>query len=193
MEKFTDLYQFIDRAIRSRKYPQNTGGALKSALKLFETEINDDERNSLESFKANFEQIYRSVCTKNSDRFSVASLATYRNRILKVIKDYEKYGVDPTKMVNWTPKIKASSKKNSDSNQPAKNIQNSNEMTETYTTNNSNAHRLVLALRPDFKFILEVPMDISFGESKKIKAVLDSLVIESGENAEHNTEKTSDK
>src|SRR3989344_23344 len=110
MKKIQDLYDFIDRAIKSRKYPKNTGMALKSALKLFEAGLNEEERGSIDEFKKNLEQIYQSVFSKHKD-FSAASLATYKSRVIKALSDYEKYGIDPTKMANWSPKIIRRSKK----------------------------------------------------------------------------------
>lgn len=111
MASFQTLSTFIDTAVRSRKYPEATGIALKVALKLFENELNEEERGSLEVFKSHFEQIYRSVCQKNSTRFNMGTLATYRSRITRVLQDYDKYGVDPTKMANWNPKIRVVRKK----------------------------------------------------------------------------------
>lgn len=104
MKKINDLYDFIERAIKSRKYPENTGLSLKSALKLFERELNEDEKNSLDQFKRNIEQIYQTVFSKNKE-YSADSLAVYKSRVLKAINDYEKYGTDPNKMANWIPKI----------------------------------------------------------------------------------------
>ena len=37
---------------------------------------------------------------------SIISLNTYKARLLKVIKDYKKYGVDPGKMQSWVTKTK---------------------------------------------------------------------------------------
>ncbi|OHA84094.1 MAG: hypothetical protein A2937_02770 [Candidatus Yonathbacteria bacterium RIFCSPLOWO2_01_FULL_47_33b] len=110
MKKIQDLYEFIDRAVKSRKYPDNTGMALKTALKLFEAVLNEEERNSIDVFSKNIEQIYQNVFSKNKN-FSASSLATYKSRVTKVLSDYEKYGVDPTKMANWSPKVISRSKK----------------------------------------------------------------------------------
>lgn len=110
MKKFKDLYDFIDRAIKSRKYPENTGISLKTALKLFENELKEQELNSIDEFRKNIDQIYQSVFVKNKN-FSAGSLATYKSRVIKTLNDYEKYGVDATKMANWTPKIITRSKK----------------------------------------------------------------------------------
>jgi soluble cytochrome b562 len=112
MKKIQDLYDFVDRAIKSRKYPDNTGMALKSALKLFEAGLNEEEKNSVVEFKKNLDQIYQSVFSKNKN-FSATSLATYKSRVTKVLNDFEKYGTDPTKMANWSPKIITRAKKSS--------------------------------------------------------------------------------
>jgi ribosomal protein S20 len=103
MNKFEELYNFIDRAVKSRKYPENTGIALKTGLKLFEKELNEEEKASIDEFKKNLNQISNSIFSKG--KFNAASLATYKSRIIKVINDYEKYGKDATKMANWSPKV----------------------------------------------------------------------------------------
>ena len=104
MKTIKDLYEFIEVATRNRKYPTSTAQGLRAAVKLFDSELNEDERGSLDKVKANLDQIYQSVFAKNKN-FTAASLATYRSRLLKVINDYEKYGTDPTKMANWNPKV----------------------------------------------------------------------------------------
>ncbi len=127
MKKFEVLYDFVDKAIKSRKYPENTGISLKTALKLFEGESNEQELNSVDEFRKNLDQIYQSVFTKNK-KLSAGALATYKSRVLKVLNDYEKYGVDATKMANWSPKIIIRAKKQSvfvGDNEP-KNLQSGN-------------------------------------------------------------------
>lgn len=109
-KEFKELYDFIDRAVKSRKYPENTGMALKTSLKLFEAELNDEEKGSISEFSKNLNSIYQSVFAKNKN-FSASSLATYKSRVSKVLSDYEKYGIDPTKMANWSPKIITRAKK----------------------------------------------------------------------------------
>ena len=102
-KKIEDLYEFIDRAVRNRKYPSSTAQGLKAALRIFETELNDEERGSIDKIKENVDQIYHSVSLKNKN-VAQSSLATYKVRLAKVIRDFEQYGVDPTKMNNWTVK-----------------------------------------------------------------------------------------
>jgi len=115
-----NLYSFVDSAVRSRKYPESTGRALKAALKLFEAELNEDEKSSIKLFAERLDQIYSSVFAKNQTRFSAGSLATYKSRVIRLVSDYKKYGVDPTKMVSWSPQlVKRVPRKSDESNQPS--------------------------------------------------------------------------
>lgn len=169
MKKIQDLYEFIDRAVKSRKYPDNTGMALKTALKLFEAVLNEDERNSIDVFSKNIEQIYQNVFSKNKD-FSASSLATYKSRVTKVLSDYEKYGVDPTKMAGWSPKIVIRSKKQSmttKSNKPSENTFDfSGENNSYHTFDFSGGMKLLV---PKTNKATEAIMD---GELRQIKIEL---------------------
>lgn len=175
MQKFNDLYDFVDTAVRSRKYPDTTGSSLKVALRLFEAELNEEEQKSIEKLKQNLDQIYQTVVRKNMKEFSASSLATYKSRVVKVLGDFERYGVDPTKMASWSPKLITRARKNAPTSA----------MPEAAPENTPTAvavagtHRIELSLRPDAKdvrFVIIVPQDIQAKESTTIKAVLDSLV-----------------
>lgn len=100
-----ELYGFIDRAERSRKYPPTTAKSLKAALRLFEAELNEDEKNSIDLFKKNLEQIYHLVTVKNGKTMTSNSLVTYKSRVNKALNHFEKYGIDPTKMASWHPTV----------------------------------------------------------------------------------------
>ena len=176
-----DLYDFIETAMRNRKYPTSTAQGLRAAVKLFDSELNDDERKSLDTVKGNVEQIYQSVFTKNKN-FTAASLATYKSRFLKVISDYEKYGTDPTKMTNWNPKVITRTKKAT--KEPATNFtpkdegpDNTDGLTGAIPTN---MHKIELALRHDAKFILIIPRDLKQTEVTTLNAILASLVVDGG-------------
>lgn len=110
MTGFQELYSFVDRAMRNRKYPEATAQALRAALKLYDAELSDEEKASLEKVKKDFEQITRSVFGKNATKFSASSLTTYKSRVQKVFADYEKYG-DPAQMNSWSPKVIVRGKK----------------------------------------------------------------------------------
>ena len=174
MHKFSDLYEFIDFAKGNRKYPENTANGLKSALKIFEKELNIDELNSVDLVEDNIEEIFISTVGKNKDK-SIGSLNTYKARVLKVIQDYQKYGVDPSKIHGWniksnktiTPKI---SRKDTSDKEPDK-----PQITLSDHTNTP-VHKIELSLRDNFKSIIMVPKDINAKEAKMIKDIIDSVV-----------------
>ncbi|MFA5022165.1 MAG: hypothetical protein WC508_03740 [Patescibacteria group bacterium] len=172
MEKFESLYKFIESATKSRKYAENTASGLKAALKLFEAEINDDERESVEKFKNNLEQIYHNVFSKNSSKLSAASLATYKGRVMKVIDDFEEYGQDPAKMANWNPSRRIRSQ--NQTLKPQLKNNKDNQVTETEVL--TNRHRIDLNLRPGIRFTIDIPEDTSKDEIEKIKSILDRLI-----------------
>src|SRR5688572_12350319 len=105
------LHDFINSAVKSRKYPESTAQTLRAAVKLYEQELNEEEQKSVELFRKNLEQIANAVFNKNKLRFSAGSLATYKSRVIKVINDYEKYGTDPSKMAAWNPRVVVRAKK----------------------------------------------------------------------------------
>jgi hypothetical protein len=104
MSSYQELYDFVDRAKRNRKYPEATAQSLRAALKVYDAELSDEERASIAKVKGDFEQITRSVFNKNASKFTASSLATYKSRVLKVFTDFEKYA-DPAKMNNWMPRV----------------------------------------------------------------------------------------
>lgn len=175
MQEFKVLYEFIDRAVKSRNYPENTANGLKSALRLFEEELEEEEKGSLEKVKSNINQIYRDVYNKHGDRFSSASLETYKSRILKVLGDYEKYGKDPVKMSSWPRRVVVRNKRD----QQLKNHPNelATPAEKILPGSTPDTHKIDLALRPDAKAIIIVPRDMSKEECARIKGLLDSLAM----------------
>jgi len=184
MNKYLDLYDFIDFAKGNRKYPENTANGLKSALKIFEKELNIDELSSIDLVEDNIDEIFVSVVGKNKDK-SIGSLNTYKARVLKVIKDYQRYGANPSKIQGWN--IKA--------NKPAEPKQahvqslpihvvdtpdKSQDKTQTALSEHINTpvHKIELSLRDNVKSVIIVPKDISAKEVAMFKSMLDSLVIE---------------
>lgn len=175
MNKFSDLYEFIDFARGNRKYPENTANGLKSALKIFEKELNLDELNSIDLVEDNIEEIFINVVGGNKDK-NIGSLNTYKARVLKVIKDYQKYGIDPSKMQGWNTKLnKTISHKVNRKDIPDK--KQDKPQTVLSDPINTPVHKIELALRPDIKFTLIIPRDASENEIKIVKNILDSLII----------------
>ncbi|MEI7424564.1 MAG: hypothetical protein WCK10_00350 [Candidatus Staskawiczbacteria bacterium] len=176
MHKFIDLYNFIDFAKGNRKYAENTANGLKSSLKIFEKELNIDELNSIDLIEDNIEEIFINVVSKNKDK-NIGSLNTYKARVLKVIKDYQKYGANPSKIQGWVVsnhKVishKLSRKDIIDKIEDKHQIDLSEHI-------NTPVHKIELSLRDSHKSIIMVPKDISAKEIKMIKSILDSLSIE---------------
>ena len=183
MNQFNDLYPFIDRAVKDRKYALNTANGHKAALKLFEKELNAEEKGSLGSIEENIDPIYQNACRNNSN-ISSESLDTYRVRFLKVIKDYKKYGADPTRMKDWKPRIWASKPLSE-----KKDFSDKNEDTSLSTlsdTINSPVHKVELTLRPGKRFIVSVPNDITKNEAEILTNLINSLVVNKNEQDDPN-------
>ena len=176
MKKFSDLYEFIDFAKSNRKYPENTANGLKSALKIFEKELNIDELNSVDLVEDNIEEIFINVVSKNKNK-GIGSLNTYKARLLKVINDYQKYGVNPSKIQGWTAKINKAPVHKTSKKDIADKEEDKNQTALSDHTNTP-VHKIELSLRDNIKSIIHIPKDISPRETKMIKDILDSLTIE---------------
>jgi len=166
-DKFIQLYDFVDFAAANRKYPENTANNLKSALKIFEKELNAEELKSIDMVKDSVEEIFRSLVIANKDK-SIVSLNTYKARLLKVIKDYKKYGVEPGKMQGWTVETKQSTplliKKDKTDK---KNINLSNFIPEP-------VHKIDLSF--DYGVAqISIPKKLTAKDAETIKSILDSL------------------
>lgn len=167
-----NLMGFIDAAEKSRKYPGNTASARRSAVRLFEHELNEQEKTSLDILKKNIDQIYANVFNKNKSNMTVASLETYKNRFIALIKEYEKYGVNPTMMANWNRPVRKRSAKNDkvkNINAPADIEVKENEYKEVEIS------RFELPLRPGVKAIILVPSDVTKEEVNKVRKYIDFL------------------
>ena len=164
MDKFIDLYNFVDFAKANKKYANNTANNLKSALKIFEKELNAEELKSIDMIEDSIGEIFRSFVITNKKK-SIVSLNTYKARLLKVIKDYKKYGVEPSKMQSWIVKTKK--------NAPDKKRIN---LSRPINTPVENFHKIDLSLSCGKAQIL-IPKDISAKEIKMVKDILDSLAI----------------
>lgn len=180
MKKFQELYGFIEKAEKSRKYSPNTSRAYRVALKVFEEHINDDEANSIELFKKNINQINSIVF--NTNKFTSGSLAVYKSRVTKVIGDFENYGLDPVKMNSWTPNAVVPRIKRSKKAEEHR-IQNTDLDTQKQNQQSTlislpHTHKIELAIRKDVKCLIVVPEDMTKAECLRIKSLLDSLVIE---------------
>jgi site-specific recombinase XerD len=176
MHPYQDLIEFVERAKRSRKYPENTAYALVTALKLYENELNDEEKASFEKVRDNFEAITQSVFSKNQSRFTASSLATYKSRVVKVLSDYGRYS-DPVKMNNWNPRVVARIPKQKQSLPSREAEKNDGEQKEDLQLQaSSNLHRINIALRDGVQAYVVLPLDITKTEAERVKKFIDAVV-----------------
>jgi hypothetical protein len=169
-DKFISLYDFVDFAKANRKYPDNTANNLKSAIKIFEKELNTEELKSISMVEDSIGEIFRSLVIAHKDK-SIVSLNTYKARLLKVIKDYKKYGAEPSKIQNWITKTKKSTPLLIKGDKPdKKKIILSNPI----NTPVDNLHKIELSFNTG-KAQISIPKDLSAAEVKTIKDILDSL------------------
>lgn len=171
MAKVKDLYDFIDRAARSHKYPDATAWNLKNAIKKFEPILTEEESGSIQRFKENLDPLIQKLFSRDKN-ISASSLTTYKSRAAKAIADFEKYGSDATKMSNWTVKtvIRARREKKTSEHNLA--------LPQTAAEDSLSSlgmARFDLPLRADKKIVLIVPTDITSQEREIIKGLLDSL------------------
>lgn len=176
------IIEFISIAQKNRKYASNTASGFKSALKLFEPQLNDQEREDISVFKNNLDKICQEVYAVNKSKFSAATINEYKRRLAKLLADYESYGIDPSKMASWNPvtRIRTSSPaiKNEKRNGVDEGQENTDDISKIITT--LAMDRYEITLRPNVKAIVVTPSDISTDEIKKIKAYVDMLEVLSG-------------
>ena len=174
MNKFIDLYNFIYLARNNRKYPQNTANGLKSALKIFEKVLNLDELNSIDTVEENIEEIFINAVAKNKDK-NIGSMNTYKARILKVIKDNQRYGVNPAKMQGWVVKNRSVLlRKNLNIDSLDKTKDNTQITLSDYT--DTPVHKIELSLQNGLRASILLPRNITEKEIEMIKSILDAII-----------------
>jgi len=169
------MHEFINAAEHSRKYLPNTASAYRSALRLFESELSEDEKESLDLLQERLDHIYHLVVGKNNQKMTMASLETYRRRFINLLKDYEAYGIDPTKMNTWERKVRNIRR----AKRPIKVESSSSvDISSALLQERTEMNRLELSLRPGVKAIMVIPPDITKQEASMIKAIIDAHVAE---------------
>lgn len=176
MEHDTEsVFKFIDSAEKSRKYAPNYASGIRTALRLFEKELNNEEKSSVDLFQQNIEQIYLQVVRKNQSTYSDASLDVYKKRVLKVLGDYGKYGKDPTKMINWNP-VRHGIKKAKDKKVKITSEQKGNDMPEKFEANAMTKWELRVPSRPDVRAVIYTATDLSFDEIATIRSYINVVM-----------------
>ncbi|HET7302658.1 MAG TPA: hypothetical protein VFI74_04995 [Candidatus Saccharimonadales bacterium] len=205
MNAIKSLHDFIKIATAERKYADNTARGLNAALKLFEPHLNETEKQSLDAFEGNLENIANDIFSKRKDGKPTSdTLMVYKRRVHKVIADYKSYGNAPGKMALWNPRRSAPGLKTKNAVSSIKgNIQVSKviedepsgsvplprpvvgvspQTAQGGVTGFDAAGRYVdtnrseIFLREAFKVILELPVDLSEDEARKLKQYIDLMV-----------------
>ncbi len=171
------LSNFIDAAARSRNYPASTAAALRTALRLFEKELNDAERSSAQTFSENLDTVYQSAAGRHQKTISAASMYTYYRRMKTLLADYQRYGTDPTAMATWNRPKRAVRVPAPNVVVPAQVSRHEPAHTPSPVVPDARAaHRLEIALRPDVKATLILPTQVTAEDATIIKAFVDASV-----------------
>ncbi len=176
LEKLKD---FINTAQKNRKYASNTASGLRAALKLFEPQLNDQEREDVNVLKSNIEKIAGEVFAVNKSQFTANTINEYKRRVIKLLSDYESYGIDASKMASWNPATR-NRIPGSKSTKKKGNLGKEDNVTrevEQDIPNLSSMNRMEITLRPGVKAIFMTPSDLNKEDYPKIKAYLDMLKV----------------
>lgn len=209
MNALKSLYDFVKTANNERKYADNTARGLNAALKLFEPHLNEAEKESLDAFQSNLENVANDIFSKRKDgKPTSETLLVYKRRILKTIADYKAYGSDPGKMAAWNPRRQTPGLKTKSSTATASTKRSSGvreaEIIEIEPTSQNPAKQITalpvaqggitafdvsgryvdtnrseIFLREGFKVILELPVDLTADEAGKLKQYLDLMASKS--------------
>lgn len=195
-----ELQEFIDYAEKNRKYAAETAKGRRAALRLFEPELNDDEQQSVDLILDRFDKIYQAVHTKNKLKITASSLETYKSRLLSLLKEYKKYGIDPNAFNAWdmtrkhepkrVTKADGAKKKSSDRILEAEVVDGSvgsflNALdvqrvieNSSHTTFANEPNRIEFFMRPDFKVSLALPSDMNTREANRLKQMIDGMIVD---------------
>ncbi len=178
---YQSLYDFVNVAERNRKIAPDTATGYRVALKLFETVLNEDEKNALSTFKERFEAIYANVINRNKSTLSIATLLRYKSRVKKILQDYEKYGIDPSRMASWNRVAYSKSKKLNEKDDlnivplPERGQSSMENEDAGLSSRGIPITRFEIVLRPNVKAIVLTPGDLTITEAKKLKAYIEYL------------------
>lgn len=171
MQKFNNLYTFVEFAKNNRKYPESTANNLKSALKIFEKVLTDDELDSINLIEDRIEEIFINVINSNKNK-SIESLNTYKARILRIIEDYKKYGANPANIQGWVIKTKNSTPL---LNKKDKQDKSQISLSNPFPTPVDNMHKIELTVQANSRIVILLPKDKSEKEITLRILPLDSL------------------
>lgn len=165
MDNFKTLYGFLEFSKNNKKYTNPVANNIKSALKIFENELTEEEADSIDLAQQNIEEIFLGVVGHNKQK-SIASLNAYKARVIRVIQDYQKYGKNPSKIQAWEPRERKST--------PLLNVKDKKDKDLSLPINTP-VDKIELSLKNGVAQI-SIPTDISQSDAKKIKNVIDALI-----------------
>lgn len=181
MPNINNLKDFIIAAENSRKYSANTGSSYRTALKYFEAELKEDEKESLELFQQHFDAIYQNVYNKYKTKMSSASLEIYKRRVRNLIEDFNKYGSDPAKLSSWSRLTRVHKPRKQKEHKLEQSFQSQEVDDESVPM-----AKFELPLRINAKATIITPTDMTRSEAKKLKnyiEYLESNISQSEENS----------
>lgn len=108
MSAISDLRDFIATAEKNRKYAPGTAVGRKAALSLFDKELNENERESIELLEQHLPQIYNTVFQKYKTKMATSSLQTYKKRMESLLREYKQFA-DPAEFHSWNPSTRNTS------------------------------------------------------------------------------------
>lgn len=181
MDLIKTLNEFIEMALRNRKYANNSAYGYKAALKVFDEELSPEERGSIDLFKKRFDQIFANVVAKKRIKFNISSLQVYKFRVLKVLGDYEKYGVDASKMAGWAGNVKKAGIFKNKENTVLPQDRGVQIVDIPTTDSSPDYNRHEVSLRPSKRIVVIYPSDFTQVEAKSIKSFGEYLVSICGE------------
>jgi len=164
MDNFKTLYGFLEFSKNNKKYTEPVANNIKSALKIFEKELTEEEANSIDLAQQNIEEIFLGVISHNKQK-SIASLNAYKARVIRVIQDYQKYGKNPSKIQTWEPKERKST--------PPLNLKDKKDKDLSLPIN-TRVNKVKLSFKNGVVQI-SMPTEISQAEAQRIKYIIDAL------------------
>lgn len=169
-EEFSKLYEFVNLADKNRKYSANTAHGRRAALKLFETVLHPDERQSLDLIKERIEEIYLSLISQHKDSFSIQSLNTYKGRFIKVLEDYQQYGATPNAIISWQVKQRKHA-----SQDRIKDDKKDTSLTHSSLPVHRGVHKFQISLENGQTCVIEIPPEISRQDAATIQKIIGAL------------------
>lgn len=177
LNKFNDLISFTELAEKNRKYAPGTADGLRASIRKFEAISNEEEKDSLEVFISRLDQIFRIFVDKYKSEMTLASMNTYKQRIKKVIDEYNKYGKNPEKMSSWTPNTISRSPKNNKqkSNRNEQTLKNTSSAEGISSDDSSQQTKFEIPLNENERAIIYTPAIITTSQIAKIKGYINYL------------------